>query len=477
MDIDYSNCFVHMLGVNGISMSGLAEILLDRGCRVSGSDLNASDRTGRLAESGAAIYIGNAASNIKADDPPDLLVYTAAAGPDNPERVRAAELGIPCIERAELLGRIMAEHAFSIGVAGTHGKTTTSAMIAAILLADGRDPTINIGGEYVPIGGNTRIGGRGIFLAEACEYTDTFLKLSPSIAVITNVEYDHSDYFRDIAHLRESFSRYARLAKKAVVANADDANARMVLQALAEGSAGGIPVESAGGIPERVLFGVESGDAEFRAGSIEYGDDYCATFTFSCAGSGGAARVNLRVPGLYNVYNALAAGAAAVTAGCSLDAVVAGLEGFCGVKKRFEYKGEVKGVKIIDDYAHHPSEVGSALESAKRYARGGKVFCVFHPHTYTRTRTFLREFAAVFASADHVLLADIFPAREKDPGDISSAILADEINKAGGNALYFAGGFPDIAAYILEAAAPGDLALTMGAGLASDVADILLSGH
>ncbi|MCL2060313.1 MAG: UDP-N-acetylmuramate--L-alanine ligase [Oscillospiraceae bacterium] len=455
--------FIHMLGVNGISMSGLAEILLSRGVRVSGSDLTSSDRTERLVELGASIYKGNSAAHIDADDPPDLLVYTAAAGPDNPERVRARELGIECMDRARLLGDIMASHKVSIGVAGTHGKTTTSAMTASILLAAGADPTINIGGEYGPIGGASRVGGSDIFLAEACEYTDTFLVLRPSVAVITNIEYDHVDYFTGIEHLLESFAQYAAQAGVAVVANADDANTgRVRAQAQLQQQ-------------RWVTFAVDDGeDADYVAKDIAFDETGAASFTLASRVCGLSARVRLQVPGQHNIYNGLAAAAASIEAGCPFEAAAQGLNAFQGTKKRFEHKGSAHGFEIEDDYAHHPTEVRTALASARTYARGGKVLCVFHPHTYTRTRAFLHEFAEAFRAADTVLLPDIFPAREDDPGDISSAMLAEEIKRRGGDAAYFPGGFPAIADWIRAHANPGDLVLTMGAGLSSIVADILL---
>ena len=483
--------YIHMLGINGISMSGLAEILLSRGIRVSGSDLTASDRTERLKELGAVIYSGNSADNIKAGDPPDLLVYTAAAAPDNPERLRAAALGIPCADRARLLGDIMAGHKRSIGVTGTHGKTTTASMAAAILLADGLDPTINIGGEFDLIGGNSRIGGGDIFLAEACEYTDTFLKLRPSIAVITNIEYDHSDYFKDIEQLRASFLKYAGQAGSAVVANADDPNTGIIRERWFNGGEstscvcgeGAAECNAAGHGEKRwITFGLKSGEADFYAYDIRNTDAGGSEFFIAAKEYAREARIRLNAPGLYNVYNALAAAAAAIIAGCSFEAAAEGLEAFGGLKKRFEYKGSINGFDIFDDYAHHPTAVRNALGAARKRAGGGRVFCVFQPHTYTRTRTFLAEFAEALAAADHVLLADIFPAREADPGDISSALLCDEVNRRGGNAAYFpsgnapgyAAGFAAIADRILSAAKPGDLVLTMGAGRASDVADILI---
>ncbi|MDR3121229.1 MAG: UDP-N-acetylmuramate--L-alanine ligase [Clostridiales bacterium] len=483
---------VHMLGVNGISMSGLAEILLDLGYRVSGSDLTASNRTERLASLGAAISLGNAAEHIDPAAPPDMLVYTAAISPDNPELLRAAELGVPRMERAELLGRIMAAHERSIAVAGTHGKTTTTAMLAEIFIAEGRDPTVHIGAEYEPIGGTTRIGGRGLFLAEACEYVDSFLKFYPSIALITNVDFDHSDYFRDIAHVRASFLAFAAQAGQAVVANADDENVMRIyrereqtLETQAHLRKKACPrsqtCSRARTCPRAranlrwVFFGLNSEQAAFRARAIRFDEVYNASFELAMPDDE-AVSVQLDVPGTHNVYNALAAAAAARVAGCSAVAIQKGLSAFCGAKKRFEYKGTAGGVTVVDDYAHHPSEIRPALLAAKKVARDGKVVCVFQPHTYSRTKAFLSDFAEAFRDADLVVLADIFAAREPDPGDISSAILAERINGAGGSAVHIGAGFEEIAAYVREIARPGDLVLTMGAGLAVRVADILLAG-
>ena len=471
--------FVHMLGVNGISMSGLAEILLSRGIRLSGSDLTSSSRTDRLTQMGATIYYGNSADNIKPVDLPDLLVYTAAAGPENPERVAAAKYGVRSVDRAELLGVIMAGHKKSIGVAGTHGKTTTTSMLASICVACGMDATINVGGELDLIGGNSRIGGSELFLAEACEYTDSFLKLRPWVAVITNVEYDHSDYFRDFSHMLSSFARFAGQASAIVVINADDEGAQAVRIRLAKDMRARLTEAVKTRMVYRstrwVTFGVKAQDADFTAQYIDYDENNNASFIIVSRNVEFSARIRLRVPGLHNVYNALAAAATAMSAGCRLESVITGLERFEGVKKRFEYKGAVGGYNIVDDYAHHPTEVRCTLETARKYARAGRVICVFQPHTYTRTRTFLKEFAEAFTLADYTLLADIYPAREKDPGDISSSMLADAIKLAGGDAAYFSGGFSEIARWIRVNAAAGDLVLTMGAGLASIVADILLS--
>jgi UDP-N-acetylmuramate--alanine ligase len=544
---------VHMLGVNGISMSGLAELLLGLGHKLSGSDLTESTRTDRLKSLGADIRLGHSAGNVAPGT--DLLVYTAAVKPDNPEYARAAELRIPLMERAELLGHIMATHKNSIAVAGTHGKTTTTSMLAEIFMRGGYDPSVHIGAEYGPIGGTTRAGkgGQGIFVAEACEYKDSFLKLRPSVAAILNVDFDHADYFCGIEHVKRSFRAFCAQTGDFVVANADDANIAAIYRELPErerkkwllfgfcqdggkcesnvggkcegdgceraaGSAecacgsehasGGIGIrkrESDGGEcavgsaecacgDERTSGGehasgggkCESGGGArlplaFAGENLSFGERHSAAFDLRISagagrygGSAGSTRIRLKVPGIHNARNAMAAAATAIAFGCPPDAAVAGLEAFGGAKKRFELKGEAHGLTLIDDYAHHPSEIAPALLAAKNYAGGADVWCVFQPHTYTRTKTFMGDFARVFGDAHAVILPDIFAAREEDPGDVSSEMLAAEINKVSRNAVYIGGGFGRIADYIRQNAKKGDLVVTMGAGLASTVADILL---
>ena len=453
---------IHMLGINGISMSGLAELLIERGYRISGSDLSVSKRTERLRGMGAQIFSGNHRDNIQN---PDLVVYTAAIQPDNPEFVCAQERRIPLMERAVLLGLIMAAYKNSVAICGTHGKTTTTSMLTEILIHANMAPTIHIGAEYAPINGGTMIGSSDIFLAEACEYKDSFLKFHPSTAVILNVDFDHADYFHDLDQVKSSFLSFSKQAAHSIIANGDDPNVRSIYETFPQSEK-----------QKWLLFSVKSNDAAFAAKNISFNDQDCASFDLHppSAYSISPFRLDLQVPGRHNLYNALAAASAALLLGCSIDAVHSGLRNFGGAKKRFELKGTFNDITVIDDYAHHPTEIKPTLLTAFHRAKGAKVWCVFQPHTYSRTKSFLEDFAAAFQHVHKVILPDIYAAREADPGDISSKILADEINKKSRNAIYIKDGFQAIADYILENANPGDIVITMGAGEAVKVADILL---
>ena len=533
---------VHMIGINGISMSGLAELLLDMGYFVSGSDLSQSERTKKLEEMGATIYKGHAGENLQ---DPDVVVFTSAVRGGNPELERAHKMGVPCIERAKLLGLIMSRYKKPIAVCGTHGKTTSTAMVTEVLTTAGFDPTAHIGAEYKFIGGTTRIGGSEFFIAEACEYCESFLQLFPHIALISNVELDHIDYFKDIQHFKESFESFARQVQESgfVIANGDDPNCVDIFKGLTPDEQKkwvffGMKEESrslCGVYAENIEFdsscygmfdavirnnphaeqGISIGagsssaqttdmrcgsdgrqDADMRCGSDgrQDADERCGldggqNDDMRCSSDGGqntdmrygldggqdtSIRIRLSTPGMHNVYNALAAISACHMAGCPTNYICSGLLSFRGADKRFEYKGTVNGMKIVDDYAHHPSEVVYAIETGKKLVGGSRLFCVFQPHTYTRTRHFINEFADALMPADTIILADIYAAREPDPGDISSKTLADAINNNGGNAVYIKEGFEEIAKYLLDNGKPGDLVITMGAGEAVKVADILL---
>ena len=471
---------VHMIGINGISMSGLSELLIHMGYSVSGSDVSRSERTEHLEKMGAVIYDGNEPENIK---DPDLIVYTSAVKRGNPELERALESGVPCMDRAELLGLVMSKYDKSVAVSGTHGKTTTTSMITEIMIRAGFDPTAHIGAEYEPIGGTTRIGGNEFFVAEACEYCESFLKLQPSIALIMNVELDHIDYYRDLEHFKEAFKSFSLLVPGSghVVANGDDRNCLDIYESL--------PLEER---EKWLFFGLEEESrksCDVFADNIEFNTEYCGVFDVRFRRDPDLSlRVRLKVPGVHNVYNALAAAAVCHTAGCTADSIRSGLFEFGGAKKRFEFKGTVQGMTIIDDYAHHPSEIRRALHTGKNQlelpdpataigkASKSRLICVFQSHTYSRTEYFLDEFADALTGADLVLLPDIYAAREPapGPGGISSAMLAESINKKGGQAIYIGEGFEKIADYILDNGKPGDIVITMGAGEAVQTADALL---
>ena len=447
---------VHFIGIGGSSMSGLAEILLSQGYKVSGSDIKLSKATQKLENNGAQISIGHKSENIT---DPDLIVYTVAVKEDNAEMVRAHELNIPVIDRAELLGLLMKKHSFGIAVSGTHGKTTTTSMITTIMLDAGTDPTVHIGGELDSIGGNTRIGESEYFITEACEYYGSFLRFYPFMAIVLNIEVDHVDYFRDLDHIKATFGQFVSLVPPNgyIIACADDDNTLSVVK------------DKNCNI---ITYGLKNPDAMWTAKNIEYNDIGLATFDIYKEGSM-LGIVSLSVPGLHNVSNALAAAAACYTCGCSIDNIIAGLSSFGGSHKRFELKGLVDGVKIIDDYAHHPSEVKATLNAAKSTSHN-RIWCVFQPHTYSRTRAFIEKFSQSFGDADNIIITDIYAAREKDPGDVHSSILTEKICQNGGNAVYISD-FHDIAEYLDKNAQPGDLILTMGAGDIVRVGEMFLN--
>ncbi len=443
---------IHLIGIGGVSMSGIAELLMDLGCHVTGSDWNASDLTRRLEKDGAEIFIGpQRAENITNQD---LVVYTAAVKADNPERVRARELGIPEVERPEILGLLMKRYKNAICVSGTHGKTTTTGLIAQTFLDCGYDPTVSIGGNLDAIGGNIRIGGKEYFIAEACEYCRSFLNFVSRAAVVLNIDADHLDYFKDIADIRDAFHDFASLTAEGgcVIANADSENVRLALE----------------GVDRRIItFGVD-GPADYTAGNIMHdGDDL---YSYDLLKNGAfVTRVELGIPGRHNIYNSLAAAAVADEFGISLVKAAAAFGNYKGTHRRFEHKGNLGGCLVVDDYAHHPTEIEATLSAAEEMDYKN-IYVVFQPHTYTRTYALYDEFKEVFARHDiKLILADIYAAREKDTGLVSSRRLAGDIP----GALYLPS-FDAIESYLAETVSPGDLLITMGAGDVYKIGENLL---
>lgn len=438
------NITVHMVGVGGISMSGLAEILMHKGISITGSDIHETEITDRLKSMGAVIYPIHDSANISNQD---LIVHTAAVSADNPELVEARRKGIPIMDRAELLGAIMDQFHESIAVSGTHGKTTTTSMISSIMIEAGFDPTIQVGGLLDRIGGNTRIGNSSLFIAEACEYKDSFLKFKPTLAVILNIEADHLDYFDDLDDIRSSFESFLSNVKNPgdIVLNIDDPQTRLLSKSLTRPFVG---------------YGLTSADSDWTCGDVSF-ENGCGRFTVNYKMSPWGS-IRLVVPGMHNVSNSLAAIAACHVLGVPQTAIAKGLESFKGTHRRLEDKGMHKGIRVIDDYAHHPTEIQASL-SAARAITGGHLICVFQPHTYTRTYELLDDFSRAFGLADTVVVTDIYAAREKDTGRIHSRILAERINRNTGNAVYISG-FQDIARFLEENAHSGDLVVTMGAG-------------
>ncbi len=443
---------VYFMGIGGISMSGLAEILLDRGFCISGSDVKPSAITRKLEAQGISIHYGQKAENITDDI--DLIVYTAAIHPDNPEFAEAVRRNIPMMDRAELLGQMMKNYKNCVAVAGTHGKTTTTSMLTHIFLDAGADPTISVGGILRILNGNYRIGRSENFIAEACEYTNSFLKFNPRIEIILNIEEDHMDFFKDIDDIRGSFRRFAHKLPQdgLLVINGRIDRLDEICGDL------NCPV---------VTYGLD-GDFDYTAKNIELDTVADASFDVYCRGEQ-IGRFHLNVPGIHNVSNALAAIAVSRFLNISLEHIRSGLLKFDGTDRRFQYKGEFNGVTVIDDYAHHPTEIKATLTAAKNYPHH-TTWCVFQPHTYSRTKAFLHEFADALSLADKIILADIFPAREEDPGDISSGDIRDLLVAAGKDAYYFQS-FSEIEKFLLKNCIHGDLLITMGAG------DVVLIGE
>ncbi len=446
---------VHFIGIGGASMSGLAAILHDLGYIVTGSDQNSTSVTERLRSMGIKVYHGHSEDHIM---DPDLVVYTIAVAGDNPELVRARSLNIPVIDRAELLGQIMKKHTYSVAVSGTHGKTTTTSMISVICLEAGLDPTIHIGGDLNAIGGNTRLGSDKYFITEACEYCESFLKLHPYLAVILNIELDHADYFRDIGHVRAAFGKFASLVPPEgyLVANFDDP----FIASMAETLECNV-----------VSYGLVNKKADWTATGVEFDNMGLPSYNMVYKGQL-IGHVSLKVPGLHNVGNSLAAAAACHALGCDLESIKRGLSLFTGTNRRFQLKGVVNGIKVFDDYAHHPTEIKATLRAA-RNGNFKKIWCVFQPHTYTRTRLLLNDFSESFSDADHIFVTDIYAAREKDLGVIHSRDLVEKLREKGKDAEYFSS-FTSVAEALRKRVEPGDLVLTMGAGDVFKVGDLFL---
>ena len=466
---------VYFIGIGGISMSGLAQILLDTGFKVSGSDAKESDLTKKLENLGANIFYGQAYENIKDDI--DLIVYTAAIKEDNPEYKSGKDKNIPMISRAVLLGQLMDNYNKSVAVSGTHGKTSTTSMLSHILLKSGVEPTISVGGKLDLIGGNIRIGKREVFLTEACEYTNSFLELNPYIGVILNVETDHLDFFKDLDDIRNSFREFVKKLNtngKLIINNSIDNYKDIVSD-----------------FKGRVItFGLK--DSDIVATDINYDKKGIGNFKLlikkekypyydfeKCLVDNEeyliVNDVKLSVVGKHNILNALAAIATSLELGIDIEDIKISLREYKGVGRRFEFKGIFNdNITIIDDYAHHPQEIEATLNAA-RNLDNDEIVCVFQPHTYTRTKAFLNEFANTLSLADKVILADIYAAREKDNLGISSKDIEELINKNTDKIkAYYLGDFETIEKFLRENLKTGDLLITMGAGDIDKVADKLL---
>ena len=446
---------VHFIGIGGISMSGLAEILLKENFTISGSDSKPSALTAHLVNLGATIFFPQKAENII--DGVDVVVYTAAIHADNPEFAEAVRQGLPMLSRAELLGQLMMNYKIPIAISGTHGKTTATSMLSHILLEADTDPTISVGGMLHTIGGNIRVGHSDIFVTEACEYTNSFLNFLPKIGVILNVEEDHMDFFKDIHEIRESFHKFAGLLPQdgALIIHKNIESIETITT----------------GLDCPVITYSETQDADYSAKDIVFDERGNASFDLYRRNVL-ADHIILSVAGKHNVSNALSAIAVADLLEIPMEVIKTGIRSFTGTDRRFQYKGETNGFTIIDDYAHHPTEIRATLTSAFHYPHR-EIWCIFQPHTYTRTKAFFHEFAEALSLADHVILADINAARETDTLGMTSEALAEEIKRIGGDA-YYLSSFEEIEKFVLKKVIHGDLLITMGAGDVVNIGESLL---
>ncbi len=455
--IDFNNkIHVHFIGIGGISMSGLAEILLGAGFTISGSDREQSDLTKHLSALGAKVNYPQAAENITEDI--DLIVYTAAIHEDNPEFVAAKASKKPMLTRAELLGEIMENYNRSITVAGTHGKTTTTSMVSQILLETADEPTISVGGILDAIGSNVHVGNSDVFVTEACEYTNSYHSFFPKYNLILNVEADHLDFFKNLENVRASFKKFAgNTADDGIlIINNDIDDVDYFTE----------------GLKCKVIKYSLKNKADIYATDVSYNEKGFASFVPVFNGKE-LERVSLNVPGDHNISNALAAIALSIEMGISYDHIIDGLKKFGGARRRFELKGYYKEATVIDDYAHHPTEIAASLAAAANYPHNRVIVC-FQPHTYTRTLSFLDDFATALSKADMVLLADIYAAREPDIYGVSSKDIADRIEKLG-TEVHYLGSFDACEKFLEKNLLNNDLLITMGAGNVYLVGEHLLS--
>ena len=436
---------IHLIGIGGVSMRPLGLVLRGMGMTVTGSDMNASVSTDELIAKGITVHIGHSAENIKGAD---CIIRTAAAHNDNPEIAAARAMGIPVFERAQAWGLIMREYKNAICISGTHGKTTTTAMITHIFMEAQRDPTVMLGGYLPLLHAGHRVGNGDTIIMESCEYCDSFLNFYPTVAIISNIEADHLDYFKDLAAVECSFRKFAGLVPRTghVIANGDDRNTVQTLEDLHYISFG---------LGEKNDIRAENLSEDFRSFDVLcFGKKYC--------------HVHLNVYGRHNVYNALAAAAAAYVMNVDGAAVAAGLESFTGAGRRLERKGSYHGAAVYDDYAHHPGELHALIDAVKTMGFR-RIILAFQPHTYTRTKALFSDFVAELKRVDIAVLAEIYAARESNKIGISSRDLALEIPGA-----VFFETLPEVAEYLRSVAQEGDIILTVGAGDIYKAGELLL---
>ncbi len=430
---------IYFAGIGGSGMSPLADILHSQGYDIIGSDVNESDNLTRMRSLGIPVIMGQVADNITDDI--DLFAYTSAVGENSPELLEAKRRGIPTIERGKLLGLITHRYPNTVAVAGTHGKTTTSSMLSQILMEAELDPAIFIGGRLPLIGANGRAGGNDLMVCEACEFQDHYLAMNPAISIILNVDADHLDYFGSLEGVVASFSQFAALTKSKLIVNKDDPHAYKAVTDIADDK----------------LVWYSTGEAEWSACNIGYERGSYGVYDLYHKGEF-FAHITLGVPGEHNVSNSMAAAAAAYLCGASARQIADGIEHFHGAGRRFEFLGEFGGVTIVDDYAHHPTEIRATVTAAKEMGYN-RVWAVFQPFTFSRTQRHLTEFAEVLSLADRAVVSDIMGSREQNTYGVHSQQITELIPNG-----EYQPTFEDITRFIVENVQPGDLIVTMGGG-------------
>ena len=435
---------IFFVGIGGIGMSGIAELLHNLSFNISGSDLNENENVKRLQNIGIKIYIGHNPKNISGFD---AIVYSSAIPMENAEIIRARQKGIPVIKRAEMLGELLSVKETSIAVGGTHGKTTTSSMIGTILQYAKKEPTLIVGGLVQNLNSNSKLGNGEIIVAEADEFDRSFLALKPTINIVTNIELEHTDCYHDLKDLQDAFIQFCKSVPfygESIIC-IDSPAVREILPYIER------PMTTYG----------RSRDAAYQARKIRFNENK-STYTVFC-GKECLGKINLNVPGEHNVLNSLAAVTLGLEMGLSFNEIKKGIQNYSGVRRRFDIKGVHKNIMVVDDYAHHPTEVKATILAAK----GGwqrRIMTIFQPHLFTRTRDFYKEFASALKLADYVILTDIYPAREKPIPKISSRIIYDELYKVMGDNCILALDLDNLNEIIFNEVKPGDMVLTMGAG-------------
>ena len=429
---------IHFIGIGGSGMCPIAEILRSEGFEISGSDMNEGETLDKIKSYGIPVFMGHFAENIEGAE---LVVYSAAVKEDNPERMAAKEQGIPCIERSVMLGIVTRRYKRSIAVSGTHGKTTTTAMLSQILIGSGFDPSAIIGGKLPFIGGNSYVGNSDIIVCEACEYVDTFLELNPYISIILNIDADHLDYFKNLDNIKKSFNKFANQTTGLLVLNGDDEN---TLEAVKDVKL------------EKITYGFGE-NCDYRAVSVEADKGVFEQYDLYFKGEK-LTSVQLIVPGKHNVYNSLAAAATAHYLGATANEISENLHKFGGVHRRFEILGTPKGITVADDFAHHPTELTVTLNAAMNMGFN-KVWAVFQPHTFSRTAMLLDDFAEALKIPDVAVISEILPVRETNTYNIYSRDLGAKVPDS-----VCLDTFEEITDYVCKNANEGDLILTMGGG-------------